>query len=113
MPKKYRLSHADFARIPRAKARRIHGTYFSLTVAPLPEGSGPKTACVVSKKIAARAIDRNGIQRRCREVLRSHLINIKQPFALVFHAKREAVSASLADTKKDIDLMVVRAGVLA
>ncbi len=111
MPKKYRLSHADFVRLPRGGTRRVSGTYFSLTVYPLVGSEAPKMASVVSKKIAARAVDRNRIERQCREALRAHLRRIKEPVALVFHGKREAASASFRETKKDIEALLVRAGI--
>lgn len=101
MPKKYRLSRADFIRLPRA-SRRVHGSYFSLTSTLFPALGEPRAACVVSKKIAARAVDRNRIERRCREVLRPLMKNIKQPFALIFHAKREAVGATFVEIQRDI-----------
>ncbi len=112
MPKKYRLSRAEFLRLPKAGSKRAHGEYFSLTLSPLPNG-GPKTACVVSKKIAARAVDRNRIQRRCREVVRSYIGKIGKPLALVFYGKRGAAAASFANTKKDIESLLANVHVLA
>lgn len=113
MPKKYRLSHADLVKISRLKSERTHGLSFSLTITRFPEGGGPKMACVVSKKIAARAVDRNKIQRRCREIVRPHIEHTNQALALVFYAKRGAAAASFVDTEKDIQGLLARAGVLA
>jgi ribonuclease P protein component len=110
MPKKYRLSRADFIALPRANSRRLHGAYFSLTVTPLSPESGVKTACVVSKKTAARAADRNKIERRCRESLRPILARINTPAALIFYGKREAVQASFGDIQKDINALLERSG---
>lgn len=74
-------------------------------------------ASVVSKKIAARAVDRNRTERRCREAVRAHMLRIRKPLApphaglaLVFHGKREAISASFEETKKDIETLLARAG---
>jgi len=108
MPKKYRLSRADFLRLPRSKARRVHGTYFSLTIYPLLGAQGPKMACVVSKKVAARATDRNKVERRCRGVMRPQMVDIKKPCALVFLAKREVVDASYAQISRDIGALITR-----
>ncbi len=108
MPKKYRLSHADFTRLPRS-GRRIHGVFFSLTATPLAPGTGVKAACVISKKTAARAVDRNKVERRCREALRPLLKAVAKPVALVFHAKREALGASFKDIARDIKGLVERA----
>ncbi|OGG91940.1 ribonuclease P protein component [Candidatus Kaiserbacteria bacterium RIFCSPLOWO2_12_FULL_53_8] len=110
MPKKYRLSRSDFLGLDRKRSRRVHGTCFSLTIAPLPEGERAKAAVVVPKKMAARAVDRNRIERRVREALRPLLARLQSPTVLVFHAKREAAEASFADTKKDIKTLLGRAG---
>ena len=107
MPKKYRLSRADFMRLPKA-ARRIHGTYFSLTVTPSPRLEGPRAACVVSKKVSARSVDRNRIERRCRESLRPFLAGMKEPTAFIFFAKREAASATFAEIRRDIGKLLER-----
>ena len=109
MPKKYRLSRAEFIRLPRA-GRRVHGNYFSLTLTPLSDGSGIKAACVVSKKVSARAVDRNRIERRCRETLRPLLPHIQKPTALIFHAKREALAASSEEMQQDIQKLLKRLG---
>lgn len=109
MPKKYRLSRADFIRLPRA-ARRVHGNYFSLTGAPLPSLGWAKVACVVSKKTAARAVDRNKIERRCREALRPLIKEVGRPIALIFYAKHEAVHASFAAIRQDIQKLLERIG---
>ena len=109
MPKKHRLSRADFARMPRGKARRVHGTYFSLSVAPLTEATAPKVACVVSKKVSPKAVVRNQVQRRCREAARM-LVRDVMPCALVFTAKREAIGVSFEDLELDIRRLFERAG---
>ena len=102
MPKKYRLSLADFIRFARMKSTRVHGALFSLTITPLPDTAGVKTACVVSKKVSVHAVDRNGIERHLRESLRPLLPHIKKPVALIFHAKREARTASSAEIARDV-----------
>ena len=102
MPKKHRLSRADLARTRRAPARRARGEYFTLAVTALPAGSSAKVACIVSKKIAKRAPDRNTIERRAREALRPLITHIRAPLALVFTAIRGAREASYAEIERDI-----------
>jgi len=107
MPKKYRLSRADFTRLPKP-TRRIHGTYFSLTVTPAPLLGGPRTACVVSKKVSARSVDRNRIERRCRESIRPMLGQMRKAEALVLFAKREATTATFKEIQQDIQKLLER-----
>src|SRR3989344_5316401 len=106
MPKRYRLSHADFARLARIRSVRVHGALFSLTITPLTEVSGVKAACVVSKKVSARAIDRNRVERRLRESLRPILPHIQKPVALIFHAKRGAEVASSAEITREVEVLL-------
>src|SRR3989338_9429348 len=105
MPKKSRLSRADFIKLPRS-SRRVHGNFFSLVAIPAEYTPGPRAACVVSKKIAVRAVDRNKIERRCREALRPHMSQIKKSIALIFHAKREARDASYAEIVRDVEKLL-------
>jgi ribonuclease P protein component len=102
MPKKYRLSGEE---IRHLSGKRMHGKLFSLLVAPI-SGTHAKFACVVSKKTAARAVDRNKIKRRCRSVLAAHAQSVQKPVALVFYAKSAVKEASFADTKRDIDQLL-------
>ena len=104
MPKKHRLSNSDFRLIANARFRRERGKYFALSYGTIPGAKAvcPRIACVVSKKVAARAIERNLIKRRCRDVARSFIADIEEPLALVFYAGRNARGASFSDTKQDI-----------
>lgn len=105
MPGKYRLTRDDFARL--RVTRRIGGEYFLLAVA----GSAKRHAqfaCVVSKKVAARANVRNAIKRRCREIARAHLARVQKPVALIFYAKRSAALAPFSAIKRDIEQLLSR-----
>ncbi|OGG75218.1 ribonuclease P protein component [Candidatus Kaiserbacteria bacterium RIFCSPLOWO2_01_FULL_54_22] len=106
MPKKHRLSRLDFARIARARVRRHHGRFFSLVSVPLSDTKGAKAACVVSKKCAARAVDRNRIERRCRSVLRPLMPGFPHGVALVFYAKRESRGVTFTEIESDIRKLV-------
>ena len=100
MPKKYRLSRADFQNM-RA-FRRVIGEYFSLSYGELPNRPFPGAACVVSSKVASRAVDRNRIKRRARAAL-SEYIQVHPRPTVVLYAKKGATKASFADIQKDIE----------
>lgn len=102
MPAAHRLTVADLRAF--RPARRIHGAYFSLAVAPAP---AVKAAFVVSKKIAPRAVTRNLVKRRSRASL-SPLIARLAPAHYVFYAKKEAVAASFSEIKNDIGKLADR-----
>lgn len=100
MPKEFRLARADFQNM-RA-FRRIVGEYFSLSHGELPGRTSPGVACVVSSKVAPRAVDRNKIKRRCRAVLSEYMK--KSPhLTIVLYTKKGAAKASFDDLKKDIE----------
>lgn len=106
MAKTIRLSRADFGAI--GAPRRFHGSLFSLSVSSLPEGRQHASACVVSKKIAAKAVQRNLLRRRCREAVRVHIRKLaaSSPFALVFRAKKAAEHASFADIEQEVSMLI-------
>ncbi len=111
MPRKHALSRSDFKHIAGGRFRREHGALFSLSVGPLPDPSArvPRVACVVSKKIAARAVTRNLVKRRCRAVARECIAGVREPLALAFYAKRGAADASYAEIKEDVGRLVKKA----
>lgn len=103
MPSKHRLTGVEMRTV--RPARRVSGTYFSVSVA-----SGGKTArfgVVVSKKVAAKAVDRNLIKRRWRASLLKHLGAVPAG-AYVFVAKRGAGGASFTDIRGDIAALIAR-----
>ncbi len=106
MPKKHRLSHAEIT--ARTGGRRVHGTLFSLSVSPLVAGQ-PKTTCVVSKKVAIKAHDRNRIKRHCREAVRPLMKGVGATVALVIHARKEASGASFRSIQEDVKSLLMRA----
>ncbi len=108
MPKKYRISHADFKLIEDARFRRERGAYFSLSHGRLSgaRGNRLRVACVVSKKVAIRAVDRNFVKRRCLDAVRNLLAGDKEPFALIFYANKNAKTASFEEMKADINKLI-------
>lgn len=99
MPRSVSLTSAAFARFRPTK--RIQGRFFTLLVGPVTE-SPAKYACVISKKVAARATVRNTVKRRCREAIRGQHKSVTTPRTLVFYAKSSAPAASFADIQRDV-----------
>lgn len=101
MPKKYRLSGEE---IRKLSGKRMHGRFFSLLVAPI-AGQHAKCACVVSKKVSAKAVERNKVKRRCRNALAKRMPELTKPLALVLYAKREAKDAEFSEIERDVDVL--------
>ena len=107
MSKIARVSRVDFA-AEKSAGKRCHGRFFSLSAAPLAQGRCSSLACVVSKKVEPKAVERNLIKRRCREAVRAHIRTRASapPLLLVFRAKKEATGATFADMLRDIGGLV-------
>ena len=105
MPKKQRITRADFSTLSPRRQSRLFGVYFSASVSYEASKAAtlPRYACVVSKKVAPKAHDRNLIKRRCREAIRPHLKEMQAPLALVLHARKEVVGTSFASIREDLD----------
>ncbi len=99
-----RVTRADFVHMERGT--RAHGTLFSATIAPMSPPRVSAATCVVSKKVAMRATERNRIKRRCREALRRHVNEFPKQTILVLYAKKAAVEAPFADVERDIRSLI-------
>jgi ribonuclease P protein component len=108
MPSRYRLSRTDFTKMHGFK--RLHGSFFSLSFGTIPERSSPGVACVVSSKIAAKAVDRNRIKRRCRAILAESVEQLRSPLVIVVIAKKGAAKAPFLETSKDLRDLIARIG---
>jgi len=51
--------------------RRVEGVYLQLVVAPAATSCG-RTGYVIARKVLPRAVDRNRIRRKLREIVRAH-----------------------------------------
>jgi ribonuclease P protein component len=104
MTRIYRLSRADFASL--RPFYKDQGRFFVLTIAKSPDNK-PKFACVVSKKTARKAHERNLIKRRCRVAIRE--IPSLGAFALIFTAKRSVLTAGHEEVFADVASLIVKA----
>jgi ribonuclease P protein component len=108
MPKQSRLTREEIDTFFAGRPRRVSGLYFDLAFSPRPEGV--KSACIVSKKTAPLAVDRNRVRRRVRNILIVRLPSLR-PSTLVFTARPGAVEAEHAAIVTDIESLVGKARV--
>lgn len=100
MPRTLSLTGSEIRRT--RPVRRIHGTYVSVALLPLPGASRAKAAVVVSKKVAVRATERNRIKRRIREALRATVARLPSGCGYLVSAKSAARAASYAELAADM-----------
>ncbi len=111
MPSKQRLSRADFSEVASSRPNRVYGALFTLVVSRNKDKNAvnkPKFACVVSKKVAVRAVDRNRIRRLSREVARTLLSEAFSSLNLILYAKKEAKKASYQTIETDVKALLAR-----
>lgn len=103
MPRHLRLSQADFALLRKQKPHRIHGVFFSITTHTLPSSlRGPRVAAVIPKKIIAKAVMRNKIERWCREATRLNKKILQSSLAYILNPKKDVMESSYKEVEKDI-----------
>lgn len=109
MPRKHRLTHSDFADL--RGVTRYQGTLFSLVVGTIPRRKYAGSACVVSSKIARRAVDRYRVRRRVRALITPLMTHIPEGAVLIWYAKKPSIKATFDDLKRDIHSLAAKAGI--
>jgi len=108
MASSHKLSRADFPTAP--PQRRASDHLCSLSVWQKKPFSEPQFTCVVSKKTAAKAADRNRLKRRCRAALQSLLDDVDSPVIVVAHPKKTVLDAPPGDLKASLRSLLVKLG---
>ena len=103
MPRANRLTGAEMR--STRPARRVGGALFSVSASS--GGTKARFGIVVSKKVATRAVDRNLIKRRSRNVLQKYMQTVP-PGAYIFIAKRASSKATFSELERDIAALVRR-----
>jgi ribonuclease P protein component len=61
---------------------------------------------IVSSKISKKAVIRNKIKRRLREIFKNNINNIKKKIDIIIIAKPEIVNKNYQDIKNDIEKLI-------
>ena len=72
----------------------------------------PRFGFIVSKKISKRAVQRNKLKRRLREIVRLNLPLIKKNVDVVFFTKSSLLSLNFPALKKEVLTLLKRGGIL-
>ena len=111
LPRKHRLTaDKDVTRVLR-KGRAVFTNL--LTIKALANDVGVvRTAVIVSTKVHKRAVKRNLIKRRVRELLRGLIPDFKASVDMVIMAQPEAVGRSQADLGEALEYCLKKLGLL-
>ena len=86
--------------------KRLNGSLFTVSWGRIDGRTYPGAACIVSSKVAPRAVDRNRIKRLCRAALSAYLAKETQPNVYIFVAKKAAVEARAMDVRAQISALL-------
>ena len=103
LPKKSRLSRADFVEVGRGV--RLSSPHFSLSYRHRTPSKEGQVAVVISKKVAKRSVDRHLLKRRMLAVLRDYT---HQGLESVAYARQGAVSLSFSTLKSEFSDLLKR-----
>ena len=110
-PKARRLTHrSEYERVKRDGITQ-RGRLLMLNVM-LVENSGPWRAGFVTSGRLGRAVVRNRIRRRLREIVRRHQHDLRQGFWFVIIARHEAATASYGALEDEWLRLARRASIL-
>ncbi len=101
MPKKHRLTGAQIRRLKPEK--RLNSSLFSLS-ATRTDSETTQIACVVSKKVSAKAVVRNQAKRRMRMALKH--ATLPSHLSIILTAKKAVVNTSYALIRDDVSALV-------
>lgn len=111
-PKVRRLTRAsEFARV-KSEGSVQRGKLFMLGVLAV-ENSGPLRAGFITSRRLGRAVVRNRVRRRLREIVRRHQPGLRGSFWIVLIARAAAASASYAALEDEWLRLAKRASILA
>lgn len=104
LPKRNRLSRNELAHCMKQKTFRSEGQYVMLRIGP-PTTEVFQAACIVSKKVAKRAVGRNRIRRRCYRAVKE-IFSSMSPVAVIITAKKGIEQVSYTDLVQEIKNLV-------
>ena len=112
LEKKFRVTaEKDYAKL-FAKGRPFHGRGVGMK-AMLSKLDVPRVGFVVSTKVAKRAVVRNQVKRRMREIVRKIVDRMQPGVDVVFMAKQESTGMTFAELEKAMTELLVKSGILA
>jgi len=114
LPKPHRLPLRFFRDQTNQSGSLISGPLFSLVVARPPERQGLPTrfSVIISKKVAANAVDRNRLRRQLLHHLARQLPQISPGFDAIILAKQSLTTASQDFVLKEIKRLLQRSALV-
>ena len=113
-PKKNRITKREFSELMKT-GRVFHSPIFLFRMVKKEQGTLPKFAFVVSKKVAKNAADRNKMKRRGFHALREVVFPIDPKMGgcmCAFFFKKEGREVGFEEIKREIKELLKKGGIL-
>lgn len=108
LKKRDRLTARDIETLDQGKS--VFGTLVSLRIGPSP---AKKVSVSVSKKAAARAVDRSRIRRRVYSAVEKVLARVNAPVFVLVMPKKECLSVPFSALSLDVEKTFIKAKILS
>src|SRR5690242_13945031 len=106
-PKRVRLLRSkDFRRV-YDQGSRFSGPLFAAFCLREPEADGPRIGFTLPRAVG-KAVVRNRIRRRVREVIRLCLDRLNPQWSIVINPRRKALNAPIAEIRSEVDRLLLR-----
>lgn len=100
LPRLHRLTKKKDFDATYQQGKAVGGKLFLIRFKPNQEGR-IRVGIVISKKVAKKAVTRNKLKRRIREIVRSVILKSKESVDLVIIVKKAAASASYLELESE------------
>jgi len=110
-PREYRLRLKSEFKLVYSRGKRARGKFISI-VYFTNNGSAFKAAVVVRKKHYKRAVDRNKIKRRLREIIRLNKNLLPSNLWIIIHAEQGILKNKFCDIKSEFLNLCKKSGLL-
>jgi ribonuclease P protein component len=104
------LRTSDFRRA-YTQVKRIAGQYFTAFCLKVPLNQGPRFGFTLPRALG-KAVVRNRVKRRLREMLRLRLNDFVPEWDIVINPRRSALTASSDDLRRELDRLANQCGKL-
>ena len=101
---------SEFSRVREQGVSRA-GKYVIVNAFQLPEGGPWRSGIITSRKVG-RAVDRNLVRRRLRQIIRATVPSLRPGLWIVTVARQAAVRAEFSDLQQDWLRTLRRTGIL-
>jgi ribonuclease P protein component len=96
--------HAEYQRVYREGRKQSSASmsyFFALRAASSPVSAGPRVG-LTAGRVLGKAVERNRIKRRMREVVRRQIATVRANVDIVLHPRKAVLTAEFAKLEREV-----------